>query len=161
MGTTSSSATELHALGPRKAKPWPELVTLVAEREGLPDQGLIAFERCEEQIDGLTESPEAFWELCPAAREPMSCRICAAWAEELLEQQPGLKEARFRLVPQKISEEVGSVFECVFDVAEAFWDRYLEKVFGILEAELLKEPQKSAPELREPLGTAVRSLEEP
>lgn len=119
MGASESSvSTELRPLAPRRAAPWPELVDHVAGRLGRPSGGLATFERCEEQIDALSASVEAFVELCPRATAAVSCRLPVMWAQELLEQQPGLKEVRFRLVPQRMCEEVGEGEEIVHRLGE-------------------------------------------
>ena len=119
MGASESSvSTELRPLAPRRAAPWPELVDHVAGHLGRPSGGLATFERCEEQIDALSASVEAFVELCPRATAAVSCRLPVMWAQELLEQQPGLKEVRFRLVPQRMCEEVGKGEEIVHRLGE-------------------------------------------
>lgn len=81
----------------------------------------------EPELLQFAESPEAFLQLCPPqtaeAATFSSAMVPASWAEALLEQQPGLKLTRFRLVPGKVSED-------------DFWDRYFAAIFRRLEAEL-------------------------
>lgn len=81
----------------------------------------------EPELLQFAESPEAFLQLCPPQTEAeatfSSAMVPASWAEALLEQQPGLKLTRFRLVPGKVSED-------------DFWDRYFAAIFRRLEAEL-------------------------
>eukprot|EP00438_Fugacium_kawagutii_P024450 Skav202123 [mRNA] locus=scaffold1980:207593:207928:+ [translate_table: standard] len=81
----------------------------------------------EPELLQFAESPEAFLQLCPPTAEFdstfSSAMVPASWAEALLEQQPGLKLTRFRLVPGKVSED-------------DFWDRYFAAIFRRLEAEL-------------------------
>ncbi|CAJ1411426.1 unnamed protein product [Effrenium voratum] len=87
------------------------------------EEVLRVFAAAEPGIQALAESPGEFMKNCPPAGPENSAAVLPSWAETLLEQQPGLKETRFRLVPAKLREE-------------DFWDRYFAAVFHIIQLEL-------------------------